>query len=129
MHKPTEEEIDAAAKRVGDARRSLEADTAKAKRAVRDFAVKPTTLLSISAVAGVAGYLLFRPTPAEVVRPRYEAQTPQAAATGLIGLVVALASRYAIQRIPRIGFDLIQEGIKRRGKVSAATASSVATLH
>ncbi|MEO8202706.1 MAG: hypothetical protein ABI630_02500 [Betaproteobacteria bacterium] len=128
MHKPTEEEIEAAAMRMGDARRSLKADTAKATQAVRNFAVKPATLLSISALAGVAGYLLFRPTPAKRVRPAHEAQVPQAASTGLIGLVVALASRYAIQRIPRIGFDLIEEAIKRRGKVSAATASS-ATLH
>ena len=133
---PSDEEIRAAELRLQQAERDLSEGKKRAKAAVVDFVVKPATLLGIAAVAGVAGYMIFRkPKVVEVpddwrarlskwtkglVPPRAPTQTETAVTTaatttGVMGIIIALAMRYATRQLPGIGLRLFNEAMRKRG--------------
>lgn len=153
---PSDEEIKRAERRLTDARRDLAASRVRARAALRAALVKPWTLLSVALAAGAAGYVLFkRPAQTEVARnwlsrwpalsARWEAMrahlpsiggpstaataTTAVGATSLAGLVLAFASRYAMQQLPRIGLRLVEDAIRKQRAGVSPSYSSGTSLH
>lgn len=146
---PSDEEIRAAELRLQQAERDLSEGRKRARAALLDFAVHPVTLLGIAVAAGVAGYLLFKPPPVVpedwrsrltkwtkgLVPPRAPtkaetAATTAATTTGVMGIIVALAMKYATKQLPGIGFKLFNQAMRKRGAYGTPVpARAVTTLH
>ena len=153
---PSDEEIRRAEGRLIDARRELAASRGRARAAFRATLAKPTTLLGVALAAGAAGYFLFRrPAPAEAatnwlsrwpaLSARWEAlkshlptvggpstaatATTAAGATSLVGIVLAFAARYAMQQLPRIGLQVIEQALRRQRAVAVRAYPSGTALH
>lgn len=156
LHAPSDEEIRLAEGRLTDARRELAASKVRARSALRAALVKPWTLLGVALAAGAAGYVLFkRPAQADVAKnwlsrwpalsAHWEAMrahlpsfggpstaataTTAAGATSLVGIVVAFAMRYAMQRLPRIGLQIVEQALRRQRAAATPSYPSGASLH
>ena len=152
---PSDKEIELAEARLIDARRELATGRTRARAAFRAAMVKPWTLAGVVLAAGAAGYFLFRrPPQVEAAKnwlsrwPALSAQwdtlrshlptfggpstattaTTAAGATSVAGLVVAFAMRYAMQRLPRIGLQIVEQALRRQRAVGPSYPSG-ASLH
>jgi hypothetical protein len=137
MKRPTDEEIRAAELRVEQAERDFGTGKVRTRAALIDTLVKPTTLLGIAAVSGVAGYLLFKPQPKAPVKvqwpwqPRVSPEAKQTAGASLLSLVAALGVRYAMRHLPGIGYRVLGQALRKRGAFSprVSTSGTSVTLH
>ena len=149
LQRPTDEEIRTAELRLQQAERDLSEGSKRAKSAALDVAVHPVTLLAIAVAAGVAGYMLFKRPPVVpedwrsrltkwtkgLVPPRAPTQaetaaTTAATTTGVMGIIVALAMKYATRQLPGIGFKLLNQAMRKRGAFGTRVpARSGTTLH
>jgi hypothetical protein len=137
MKRPTDEEIRAAERRVEQAERDFGTGTVRTRAAMLDFIVHPVTLLGIAVAAGGAGYLLFKPKPKAPVKfqwPWQQKVSPEAkqtAGASLLSLVLALGMRYAVRNMPRIGYRVLGQALRKRGAFSSrvSTAPTSVTLH
>lgn len=141
---PSDEDIRRAEGRLTDARRELAASRVRARVTVRAALVKPGTLLGVAVAAGAAGYFLFRrPAQAEVatnwlsrwpaLSAQWEAMRPHLPSVGgpstaatattattatgansLVGIVLAFAARYAMQQLPRIGLQFVEQSLRKQ---------------
>jgi hypothetical protein len=153
---PSDEDIRRAEGRLTDARRELAASRVRARATVRAALVKPRTLLGVALAAGAAGYFLFRrPAQAEVAKnwlshwpalsARWEAMrahlpsvggpstaataTTAAGATSLVGIVLAFAARYAMQQLPRIGFQIVEQALRKQRTAAMPSYRPGTALH
>ena len=156
LRAPSDEEIKLAEGRVTDARHELAASRVRARATLRDALVKPGTLLGVALAAGAAGYLLFRrPGQVEVARnwlsrrpalsARWEAvrahlpsfggpsttttAATAAGATSLAGIIIAFATRYAMQRLPGIGLRFVEDAIRKQRTSTTPSYPSGTLLH
>jgi len=133
IHAPSSHEILLAEQRLMQARREVAADAVRLQTAVRATLAKPSTLLGVAGAAGVAGYLIFR-RPRAVRAAPSDAATGAVASTSVAGIVVAFAMRYAMQRLPGIGLQLIERAMHRGGSAAGpidprTSYRSAGTLH
>ena len=147
---PTNHEILLAEQDLMRSRRELAAGRVRLKTAFRNTLAKPSTLLGVGLAAGAAGYFLFRRPPAAAVAANWldrwpalsekwtelrahlptfggpssttTAATAAAASTSVMGIALAFAMRYAAQRLPAIGFRLVEQAV-RKGVASRAGKS------
>ena len=156
MHAPTHHEILLAEQRLIQSRRELAAGTVRLRTAFRATLAKPTTLLAAAGAGAIAGYLLFkRPAQVEVARTwlsrwpalseRWEAMRAHlpsvggpsttttaataAGTTSLAGLIFAFATRYAMQRLPRIGLHMVEDAIRKQRTATTPSYPSGTSLH
>lgn len=118
MRKPTDNEILLAEQRLVQARREAVASADRLKTAFRNALASPRTLLGVAGVAGLLGYLVFKPAAprrreAPAPSTAATAATAAAASTSMAGIVMAFTMRYAMQRLPGIGFRLVEEAFRR----------------
>ena len=133
IHAPSSHEILLAEQRLMKARREVAADAVRLQTAVRATLAKPSTLLGVAVAAGVAGYLIFR-RPRAVRAAPLDAATGAVASTSMAGILIAFAMRYAMQRLPGIGLQLIERAMHRgasaAGPIDPRTSyRSAGTLH
>ena len=158
MHAPTDQEIEQAEARVTQSRRDFHSSRARVRPAFRATLAKPATLLAVAIAAGAAGYYIFRRPQVKVPdnwlsrwpalserwaelrsklpgggpSPATTAATAAAASTSVMGIVMALAMRYAMQRLPGIGFRVIEQAVRRgtaRYGSSSSRAHAAVSLH
>lgn len=156
LRAPSDEEIRRAEGRLTDARRELAASRRRARAAIRLTLAKPATLLGVALASGAAGYFLFRrPARAEVatnwlsrwpaLSARWEAlrshlptvggasaagtATTAAGATSLVGIVLAFAARYAMQQLPRIGLQIVEQALRKQRAAPARAFPPGTALH
>lgn len=116
---PSHHEILLAEQRLMQARRETAADAVRLQTAVRATLARPSTLLGVAGAAGVAGYLTFRRSRVRVEHTAPSgAATTEVASTSLAGIIVAFAMRYAMQRLPGIGLQLIERAMRRGGSAA-----------
>jgi hypothetical protein len=135
MHAPSSHEILLAEQRLMQVRRGLARDGVRLKTAVHAALSRPSTLLGVAGAAGLAGYLMFRPPHVRVEHTTTSgAATAAVASTSMAGIIVAFAMRYAMQRLPGIGVQLVERAMRRArsdaGPVDPRTQfRSAGTLH
>jgi len=94
-------DIQAAELRVARSRSDTRDSLARVRRAAMTALARPSTLLAVAAVAGLATFFLARRTkPATTASSDGVAVT--AAKTSAIGLLLAFLLRYALQRLPEV---------------------------
>jgi len=158
---PTNHEILLAEQNLMRSRRDLSAARLRLKTAFRDTLAKPSTLLGVVLAAGAAGYFLFRRPPVAAAvnwldrwpalsekwaelrahLPSFggpssatTAATAAAGSTSVMGIALAFAMRYAAQRLPAIGFRLVEQAVRkgvasRAGRSTSPSYGSAPSLH
>jgi hypothetical protein len=115
MKAPTDNEILLAEQRLDQARQEVVASAARLQSEFRATLAKPSTLIGVAVAAGLLGYYLFKPSrrprrPARRVRARRaEDRTTDETSKSLASIVVAFAMRYAMQRLPAVGMQLLDK--------------------
>ena len=152
---PTNHEILLAEQNLMRSRRELIAGGQRLKTAFRNTLAKPSTLLGIGFAAGAAGYFLFRRPPVAVavswldrwpaLRDKWlelrahlpsiggpstaATETTAAGATSLAGIILAFATRYAMQRLPGIGLRMVEDAIRKPRTATTPSYPSGNSLH
>jgi hypothetical protein len=158
---PTNHEILLAEQNLMRSRRELAAGRQRLGTAFRNALAKPSTLLGVGLAAGAAGYFLFRRPPVAGAVSRLDrwpalrdklselrahlpsfggpsstatAATAAAASTSVMGIVLAFAMRYAMQRLPAIGFRWVEQAVRkgaasRAGRSTSPSYGSTPSLH
>ncbi len=148
MKSPSDAEIEAAERRLEQARRDLKAGKARSKAAFVDFMVRPATLAGIAVAAGALGYYLFKPPPAvpddwrsrlskwthgwipqRPATTRKEAAATSAATSGIMGIIVSLAMNYATKQLPAVGYRMLEQALRKRGAFTPSADGRSVTLH
>lgn len=147
MKNPSDAEIEAAERRIEKAERDLASGKKRAKAAIVDFLVKPVTLLGIGIAACALGYYAFKKPPpvpddwraklSKMTRgwipqrapTQAETAATAAASTGIMGIVVALAMKYATSQLPGIGYRLLEQSLRKRGAFTPSSDGKTVTLH